>query len=58
MDRELAIYVVSCIALIILGALRATSNLSESNFMQGFMFILGALFGGGVMYLVRRLEHK
>jgi drug/metabolite transporter (DMT)-like permease len=49
-DKEMAVYAVVGVALIILGVLRGTNNLSEQNFMQGFMFCLGAILGGGVVY--------
>jgi hypothetical protein len=49
-DKEMAVYALVGAALVILGALRGTNNLSEQNFMQAFMFCLGAILGGGVVY--------
>jgi choline-glycine betaine transporter len=48
MDKELCVYVIVGLALVILGVLRGINALSEQNFMQAFMFVLGALLGGGV----------
>jgi hypothetical protein len=57
MDREPCVYAIVGVALVILGVLRGIDALSEQNFMQGFMFVLGALLGGGVArayYKMRR----
>jgi hypothetical protein len=55
-DKEMAVYALVGVALVILGALRGTNNLSEQNFMQAFMFCLGSLLGGGAMYAYRRVR--
>jgi hypothetical protein len=56
MDRELCVYVIVGLALVILAVLRGIDALSEQNFMQGFMFVLGALLGGGVARAYYRMR--
>jgi choline-glycine betaine transporter len=56
MDRELCVYAIVGVALVILGVLRGINALSEQNFMQAFMFVLGALLGGGVARAYYRMR--
>lgn len=45
------IYVIAVVAMVLVAILLALDKLSETNFMQIFMFILGAIFGSAAGFV-------
>lgn len=50
MEKQDWIFVLAIVALVLVTILRYADKISEPNLLYIVMFILGAFFGGGVVY--------